>query len=177
MTDSLPFKPRWSKNWIEKKLSDRYFKKPYDRFMWWRSYTPKNKPLTTRHPLRDRIANGDFDQGPYLLEVELCYHTMNEKWKEATTPRGEVDHSLYHTNSSIDRARKKRLIEDHEKEEFRKLDDLRSEFLKEFKMSREEYDTEVVKTKGTLLDFYFEMEDKYGKWAIKPKRVPKFSAI
>ena len=174
VTINLPFSPKWSKQWIEKKLSERYFKKPYDRFMWWRSYTPKNKPLTNRHPLRDRIANGDFEIGPYLLEVELVYHTMNEKFKEAITTRGEVDWSLYHSNTSVDRARKKRLIEDHEKEEFRKLSELRDAFLLEFKMSKEQYDKEVVKGSDDTLDFYFKMEEKYGKWAIKPKRVPKF---
>jgi len=173
MNQILPYEPKWSRNWTETKLKKRYFKKPYDRFMWWRSYTPKNKPLSTRHPLRDRIANGDFEQGPYLLELELVYHTMNDKFKAAITPKGEVDHSLYHSNTSIDRARKKRLIEDHEKEEFRKLDDLRTEFLKEFKMSREEYDVEVVNTSKCILDFYFEMEEKYGKWIKIPKRVRK----
>ena len=174
MQEQLPFKPKWSRQWIEKKLSKNYFKKPYDRFMWWRSYTPKNKPLTNRHPLRDRIANGDFEQGPYLMEVELTYHTMNDKHIEATTPRGDVDHSLYHTNTSIDRARKKRLIEDHEKDEARKLNELRTEFLKEFKMTKEQYDMEVEKTSGTTLDFYFEMQEKYGKWTIRPKKIPNF---
>ncbi len=57
----VPFEPKWSRKWIENRLSKNYYKKPYDRFMWWRGYTPKNKPLTNRHPLRDRIANGDFD--------------------------------------------------------------------------------------------------------------------
>ena len=173
-TLNLPFRPKWSRQWIEKKLSERYFKKPYDRFMWWRGYTPKNKPLTSRHPLRERIANGDFEQGPYLMEVQLTYHTMNDKYQESITRGGEVDYSLYHTNTSIDRARKKRLIEDHEKDEYKKLDDLRNEFLKEFKMTKEQYDKEVEKTSGTTLEFYFQMEEKYGKWAIKPKRVPKF---
>ena len=173
-TLNLPFRPKWSRQWIEKKLSDRYFKKPYDRFMWWRGYTPKNKPLTSRHPLRERIANGDFEQGPYLMEVELTFHTMNDKYQESITRGGEVDYSLYHTNTSIDRARKKRLIEDHEKDEYKKLDDLRNEFLKEFKMTKEQYNKEVEKTSGTTLEFYFQMEEKYGKWAIKPKRVPKF---
>ena len=84
MHNQLPFKPKWSKNWIEKRLSENYFKKPYDRFMWWRSYTPKNKPLTNRHSLRDRIANGDFEQGPYLMEIELVLHTMNDKHIEAS---------------------------------------------------------------------------------------------
>ena len=174
VTVNLPFRPKWSRQWIEKRLSERYFKKPYDRFMWWRSYTPKNKPLTNRHPLRDRIANGDFEHGPYLMEVELTYHTMNDKYQESITTGGELDDSLYHSNTSIDRARKKRLIEDHEKDEFRKLDELRSEFLKEFKITKEQYDKEVIKTSGTTLEFYFQMEEKYGKRAIKPKRVPKF---
>lgn len=173
-TLNLPFRPKWSRQWIEKKLSERYFKKPYDRFMWWRGYTPKNKPLTSRHPLRERIANGDFEQGPYLMEVELTFHTMNDKYQESITRGGEVDYSLYHTNTSIDRARRKRLIEDHEKDEYKKLDDLRNEFLKEFKMTKEQYNKEVEKTSGTTLEFYFQMEEKYGKWAIKPKRVPKF---
>ena len=75
------------------------------------------------------------------------------------------------TKSKLRMLKKADLVE---KEEFRKLEDLRSEFLKEFKMSRDEYDSEVQKTKGTILDFYYEMEEKYGKWAIKPKRVPKF---
>lgn len=174
MQVTLPFTPKWSKEWIEKKLSKDYFKKPYDRFMWWRSYTPKNKPLTNRHPLRDRIANGDFESGPYLFEVELVYHTMNEKYKESITPGGEVDYSLYTQNTSIDRARKKRLLEDDEKEENKKLHELRMEFLKEFRMTGEQYDKEIVESSGTILDFYFEMEEKYGKYAIKPKAVPKF---
>ena len=174
MQKQLPFTPKWSKEWIEKKLSKDYFKKPYDRFMWWRSYTPKNKPLTNRHPLRDRIANGDFESGPYLFEVELVYHTMNEKYMQSFTPKGEIDYSLYTQNTSIDRARKKRLLEDHEKEESRKLQELRTDVLKEFRMTGEQYDQEVVESSGTILDFYFKMEEKYGKYAIRPKAVPKF---
>ena len=173
MEVSLPFQPKWSKQWIETKLKKDYYKKPYDRFMWWRSYTPKNKPLNNRHSLRDRIANGDFEQGPYLMEVELVLHTMNDKHIEATTTRGEIDHNLWHSNTSVDRARKKRLIEDHEKEEFRKLTDLRNAFLMEFKMTKDQYDNEVENTSGTTLEFYFEMEDKYGKWARPLKKIPK----
>lgn len=171
--NSLPFRPKWSRKWIEKKLSRNYFKKPYDRFMWWRGYTPINKPLDKKEDLRDRIMNGDFEQGPYLMEVELCYHTMNDKFKEATTTNGEIDHSLWHANTSIDRARKKRLEEDHEKEEFRKLTDLRDEFVKEFKMDLDDYEVEVNKTSATTLDFYFEMEEKYGKRVRRLKKIPK----
>ena len=47
----LPHKPRFERKWIEKHLSKTHYKKPYDRFMWWRGYTPKNKPLDKRSTL------------------------------------------------------------------------------------------------------------------------------
>jgi hypothetical protein len=163
----LPFKPKWSKQWIETKLKRRFFKKPYDRFMWWRSYTPKNKPLGLKASLIDRIINGDFESGPFLLEVELVYHTMNEKFKSLVGRDGEVDWGKYTAETSIDRARKKRLLEDHEKDEFKKLDDLRKLFKKEFKMTEDEYEKEITKGSDTLVDFYYKLDDKYGKRNIR----------
>ena len=163
MEISLPFEPKWSKQWIETKLKRKFFKKPYDRFMWWRSYTPKNKPLGIKASLIDRIINGDFEAGPFLLEVELVHHTINEKFKALIGNDGEVDYGKYSVETSIDRARKKRLLEDHDKDEFRKLDDLRRLFKKEFKMTEEEYQKELTKGSDTLVDFYYKLEKKYGK--------------
>ena len=163
MEISLPFQPKWSKQWIETKLKRRFFKKPYDRFMWWRSYTPKNKPLGIKASLIDRIINGDFEAGPFLLEVELVHHTINEKFKALIGKDGEVDYGKYSVETSIDRARKKRLLEDHDKDEFRKLDDLRKLFKKEFKITEEEYKKEITKGSDTLVDFYYKLEKKYGK--------------
>ena len=163
MEISLPFEPKWSKQWIETKLKRKFFKKPYDRFMWWRSYTPKNKPLGIKASLIDRIINGDFEAGPFLLEVELVHHTINEKFKALIGNDGEVDYGKYSVETSIDRARKKRLLEDHDKDEFRKLDDLRRLFKKEFKMTEEEYKKEITKGSDTLVDFYYKLEKKYGK--------------
>ena len=167
MEVSLPFKPKWSRQWIETKLKRKFFKKPYDRFMWWRSYTPKNKPLGHKASLINRLINGDFDPGPYLQEVELVYHTMNDKYLKSFTTNGELDHVVYHQNTSIDRARIKRLVEDHEKEEFRKLTDLKNLFMKEFKLSREEYDKEITKGSDTLVNFYYKLDKKYGKRNIR----------
>jgi len=163
MEISLPFEPKWSKQWIETKLKRRFFKKPYDRFMWWRSYTLKNKPLGIKASLIDRIINGDFEAGPFLLEVELVHHTINEKFKALIGNDGEVDYGKYSVETSIDRARKKRLLEDHDKDEFRKLDDLRKLFKKEFKITEEEYKKEITKGSDTLVDFYYKLEKKYGK--------------
>ena len=167
MDISLPFEPKWSKQWIETKLKRRFFKKPYDRFMWWRSYTPKNKPLGLKASLIDRIINGDFEAGPFLLEVELVHHTINEKFKALIGNDGEVDYGKYSVETSIDRARKKRLLEDHDKDEFRKLDDLRRLFKKEFKMTEEEYQKELTKGSDTLVDFYYKLDNKYGKRNIR----------
>lgn len=161
----LPMKPKYSRSFLERTLSKRYFKKPYDRFMWWRMYTPKNKPLDKRKSFIDRIINGDFDIGPYLMEIELVQHNMNDKFLAAITTGGEVDHSKYHAETSIDRARMKRLLEDHEKEECRKLDDIKRNFITKFKMSSEQYDKEVLNTSAKdLTDFYFKMETKYGTY-------------
>jgi len=173
MNIQLPFKPKWSKQWIETKLKRDYFKKPYDRFMWWRSYTPKSKPLGYKASFRDKILNGDYECGPYLLEVELVYHTMNEKYKELVGSDGQVDHGRYAAETSIDKARKKRLIEDHEKEELRKLTELRTNFVKEFKMSYDDYDKEVTIGSDDLIAFYYKMEDKYGKVIKVPKKTKK----
>jgi len=173
MEYSLPMQPKWTRSFLERNLSKRYFKKPYDRFMWWRSYTPKNKPLDKRKPFIDRICNGDFEVGPYLMEIELVKHTMNDKFTNCITAGGDLDESKYHQESSIDRARMKRLLEDHEKEEFRKLDDIKREFLVKFKITSEQYDKEVVNTSAKdLPDFYFRMDKKYGTYW-QPTKMPK----
>lgn len=160
----LPFQPKWSRKYIEKKLSADYNKMSYNKFMWWRSYCLKNNKLSSRHPFRDRILNGDFDQGSFLLEIELVYHTMNDKYLKATTQNGEVDVALWSRECSIDRGRKKRLEEDFAKDEAAKLAEIRKLFTWEFKMELSDYDNEVERSgANSLIDFYYEMEDKYGK--------------
>lgn len=173
MNIQLPYSTKFSRAKIERDLSKIYFKKPYDRFMWWRAYTPKNKALGNKAPLIDRLLNGDYEMGPFLMEVELVYHTMNDKYKAAITSNGEIDHGKFHSETSIDRARKKRLIEDHEKDEARKLSDLKKEFTNIFKMDNDQYDMEVNKTRGTLVEFYYEMESKYGKYIKIPRRTKR----
>tara|TARA_B100000085_G_C18438371_1_gene469700 strand:+ start:241 stop:765 length:525 start_codon:yes stop_codon:yes gene_type:complete len=159
----LPYEPKESRKWIEKELSKRYFKKPYDRFMWWRSYTPKNKPLDRKSSFRDKIANGDFDIGPYLWEVELAKHTMNDKYLNCVTTDGTPDHGKFTSESSIDRARIKRLNEDYEKDEKNKLEEIKKGFLLNLKMTKEQYEKEVINTGAKdLLTFYDRMSKKYG---------------
>ena len=167
---NLPFNPIHSKEWLERYLSKNFYKKKYDRFMWWRSFSLRNNPLSDRHPLRDRIANGDFDMGSFVFEIELVEHRINEKFKEIGH-----DDVQYNEAIALDKARRKRLQEDRDKDEAKKLEDLKKAFVLEFKMTKEQYDKEVVKNHKDLLSFYFKMEDKYGKrgWVTRPSAVPK----
>ena len=165
---NLPYKPLHSKEWLENFLKKNYYTKKYDRFMWWRSFTPRNAPLSNRHTLRDRIANGDFDMGSFTYEIELVEHRINEKFQEIGH-----DYTQYHEAISIDKARLKRLQEDRDKDEANKLAELEKSFIQEFKMTKEQYQDEVVKTHKDLLSFYFKMEEKYGKRAFVSKLRPK----
>jgi hypothetical protein len=157
---NLPYSPIHSLEWLEKFFAKNYYKKPYDRFMWWRSYTPKSKPLHPRQPLLDRLRNGDFDLAPYQYEAEIVEHRLNQRWLEIGNDAGR-----YNEESSVDRARRKRLLEDFNKEEVRRLEELEKLFVQTFKMTKDQYQEEVLNTNlDNLVDFYFKMEEKYGTY-------------
>ena len=52
-------RPNFTKSLILKRLS-KYQKLNYNRFMWWRMYGYKTKPLPTKSDFIDKIFNGDF---------------------------------------------------------------------------------------------------------------------
>lgn len=167
---NLPYKPLHSVEWLEKYLKTNYYKKKYDRFMWWRSYTPRENPLPNNYPLRDRILNGDFDMGPFTFEIELTQHRMNEKFIQC---KGYED--TYREAIQLDKARIKRLKEDRDKDEQKKLETLERDFLREFKMTKKQYEREIVAYRGPdLINFYYRMQDKYGTYAKRLQPVPKF---
>lgn len=164
---NLPYNPIHSKEWLEKYLSKNFYKKKYDRFMWWRNYTPRNNSLPDISPLRDRIANGDFDMGSFTFEIELAEHRINEKYQE------HKHEDTFREAIQIDKARIKRLKEDRDKDEANKLEALKKAFVLEFKMTKEEYEEEVVKKHKDILSFYFKMEEKYGKRGWVTRQAPK----
>jgi signal transduction histidine kinase len=85
---------------------------------------------------------------------------MNEKYIELKGHAGEWTEA-----TSVDRARRKRLLEDYDKEETKRLVELKKGFVTTFKMTKEDYDVEVEMTDAEdLVDFYFKMEEKYGKY-------------
>jgi len=164
----LPYKPIHTQEWLEKFLSANYYKKNYDRFMWWRSYSLKKKPLDKLQPLRKKIENGDFELGPFIFEIELVQHRMNKKYIE------HKHEDTYHEDTQLDRARVKRLEEDRAKDEKLKLETLRKDFVLEFNMTKEQYDREVGRPNTSILSFYDKMKKRFGLrgWKLRDNNRP-----
>ena len=153
---SLPYSPDNTLEWLEEYLTTNYFKKPYDRFMWWRNYTPRTKPLHNRIPLRKRIINGDFDTSSFKYEAQVSEHKLNRMFVEA-----KGDMGVYSHNSALEINRRKRLMEDFTKDENKKLEDLYLAFRDNFGLSRELYEEEILNWDGELVEFYDYIEKKY----------------
>ena len=92
-----------SRKFVEKDLT-KFQKLNYNQFRWWRWYESKNKPLPNKADFRDKIFNGDFDQGPYQLQAWLCEHMLNEMLDEC-----DGDYQKYLEKSKLLGARRKRL--------------------------------------------------------------------
>ena len=145
-----------SRKEVEKQLST-YQKINYNQFRWWRMYQPKNKPLDSRKPLRDRILNGDFDYTCYRAQQYLVEYQLNDILEECG-----IDYQKYLEKTSVIRARRKRLIADFEKDEAERLENLKNEFTKYFRINRKEVEEEMVNFTGdSLIDFYFYIDEKY----------------
>ena len=166
----LPYKLVHTQEWLEKYLSSNYYKKKYDRFMWWRSYSLKKKPLDNLQPLRKRIENGDFELGPFVFELELVQHRINEKY----TKLGH-DQVQYIEAIQLDKARIKRLQEDRDKDERLKLETLKKAFVLEFNIDKKQYDREAGRPNTSILSFYDKMEKRFGKrgWTLRKSLTPK----
>ena len=153
---SLPYDPTNSLEWLEDYLSTNYYKKPYDRFMWWRNYTPKCRPLHSRKPLRDRITNGDFDTSSFKYEAQVSEHKLNKMYIESNGDMGVYSH-----NSALETNRRKRLLEDFTKDESKKLLELKNAFLNKFRITEEQYEKEIINWDGELINFYDFIEKNY----------------
>jgi len=149
------YNPPLSKNQIEKELS-KLQKLNYNQFRWWRLYQQKTKPLHNRAPLRDRILNGDFDYSCYKVQAYWCEYELNSLLKECG-----VDYQMFLEKSSVLRARRKRLLEDFEKDEAERLHSLITEFTKNFKCNKEQVEEEMLKCSGSILDLYYIIQEKY----------------
>ncbi len=138
----------------------------YNPFTWWRMYESTNKPLSSRAHISDKIKNGDYDYPHWKYQAELCEHDLNDMWQKMSP-----DYAKWVEESSLMRARRKRLIEDHEKEENKKLEELVREFTRYYRVTKEQVLDLMLEWEGDLYGFYQFMDDRYG---YKPTPIPKF---
>ena len=157
VNDPCPYQPVHTEEWLEAFFSKNYFKMPYNKFMWWKSYTPKTRPLTGKASPLERIKNGDFDPAPYKFEAELVEHRLRRKWFDL---RGDWQKFL--EVCAVDLARRKRLLEDHEKEETRRLEGFYKYVGRIFGMDRDEIMLHLEDFAGeSVLEFYYHLREKY----------------
>ena len=152
------FNPPFSQKKIEKYLNKNYQKINYNKFRWWRWYQDKNSPLPYKADFRDKIFNGDFDPSGYQWQAWLCEHEMDKVQEECG-----VDIQKYLEKTKLLGARRKRLLEDYERDETEKLRSLFRHFSKHFNITIEEAKEEALKCCGAIIDLYYIIEDKYRK--------------
>ena len=151
---------------IEKNLL-KLQKLNYNQFFWWRRWTRMGKALHKYSPLLDKIENGDYNDSPYRWQIYYCDWEIEQKRAKFTDMRE------FATETTIDRNRRRRLREDHEKYEKENLDQLQRDFLNTFQMTREEYMDELLEFDGTIREFYIHCQSKYHQFnrvTTKPRR-------
>ena len=151
----MVFNPTLSRKKLLKEFS-KLQKINYNQFRWWRMYQPKNKPLGSRQPLRDRILNGDFDFSHYWYQAAWVEHDLNDLEIDC-----DGDYGKYVEKGRMMRARRKRLLEDFEKDEHEKLTFLYNEFPKYFHISKDQVIEEMIEFSGSLIDFYYHLDENY----------------
>jgi hypothetical protein len=134
----------------------------YNKFQWWRKFAPTNKPLDDKSPLIDRIKNGDLEFSNYFWQALYTEMELNAKREEA---RDGVE---YFQDTQLMRVRRKRLWEDFEKDEAKKLITIQKQFVKTFKMTVEDYEDQLERIDGTLEDLYYRCESLFG---LKQKKI------
>ena len=138
----------------------------YNPFTWWRMYESTNKPLSPRSHISDKIKNGDYNYPHWKYQAELCEHDLNDMWEKMNP-----DYAKWVEESSLMRARRKRLLEDHEKEEKNRLTEIVREFTRYYRVTKEEVEDMMLEWEGDLYSFYEYMD---GRFRILPTPVPKF---
>lgn len=157
--DNCPYKPIHTEEWLKAYFKENFNTMSYNRFMWWRKYTSKKKPLPSTASFEEKVLNGDFDLSPFKFEAELVEHTLRKKWHEFR------DSAEFLEAARMDIARRKRLLEDHEKDEKLKLDKFFKGMAKSFQVEREVIEEYLESFEGdTVQEFYFflikKLEDK-----------------
>ena len=137
---------------LQEKISS-YEKLNYNRWFWWRRFKGRDT-LHKYQPLKDKIMNGDYEPSDYhwwmLWEDEME--------KEALSKITAIDKR--HETRCLFGERRRRLMNDYEKDEAKILEAMYKDFRVELRMSQEEVEEEMLQFDGTLSEFYYYIYNK-----------------
>jgi hypothetical protein len=144
----------------------------YNKFMWWRRFDTKTQSLPRGSKFIDRIKNGEYEFSHYYWQWKLSELEINELHVKYN---GDIQKIL--EKNGVDLARRKRLIEDFEKDENARLKALQDGFLREFVMTNEEYFEHISNFSGNTEEFYlyclktFDRSGKQPEKRGRPKKI------
>ena len=131
---------------LQEKIAS-YEKLNYNRWFWWRRFKGR-ETLHKYQPLKDKIVNGDYEPSDYhwwmLWEDELEQESLSKI----------TDVGKQHEARCLFGERRRRLINDFEKDEAKILEAMYKDFWLAFRMKRDEVEDEMFNFDGTLLEFY-----------------------
>jgi hypothetical protein len=140
------------RDFLESELAKLWHNK-YKKFQWWRRYVSRN-PLPKKTPLYEKIVHGDYDTSTYLYQADHEMHLLADKLQNVKHP--DEAHDI--TNLFMERRR--RLLIDYEKEEANIMRELKSDFVKTFKIDRKLLETIMETFDGTLVELYNHIKNK-----------------
>ena len=130
----------------------------YNKFRWYTNGRRK-KPLKKSEPLLLRIRNGDFEYSPYFDEVKVV-RAEGKKIYDDYMKTTHISDILDRREEALKRSKMKRvkalkLMEEGDKEEKKRLRELRLELEKEFEKDLWDKSLQRQRGKGTTEDLYW----------------------
>jgi len=130
----------------------------YNKFRWYTNGRRK-KPLKKSEPLLLRIRNGDFEYSPYFDEVKVA-RAEGKKIYDDYMKTTFISDIIDRKEEALKRSKMKRvkalkLMEEGDKEEKKRLRELRLELEKEFEKDLWDKSLERQRGKGTTEDLYW----------------------
>ena len=156
-----------SREHIEARVS-QLPKKTYNQFVWWRRYQQR-QTLNDKMPLLTKIINGDYETSDYYYQAEHENYLLEDAVKHIKYYEDKMD------KIGLFRTRYKKLHEDFLREETEIMTKMTKEFVREFKISKEEFNEVIETFDGTVLELYEHLKSTKGTRAVERKPVPKFN--
>jgi hypothetical protein len=120
-------------------------------------------------PLYNKIINGDYETSDYYYQAEHENYLLEDAIKDIKYYEDKMD------KIGLFRTRYKKLHEDFLREETEIMTKMKKDFIREFKITREELEAVMETFDGTVLEMYEYLKEIKGKYTDNLKPVPKFN--